>query len=188
MLVNEITETTGHQYQERRMVEHLRGQLALIKGSELSAAAEMNTRGFDQKTEIHGYKLEITEKEMRAKQIHYEVRVMAEALSALEEATNGAQRQAKEEQQLLQLLQQQLKDANLALTGILWEQSPDWNRILPADDRRKFMIEGALLLAKVQGVPQEYITSWRHQSASGDCERLLQRRRTRRTTHCSPRL
>ena len=55
--------------------------------------------------------MEITEKEMRAKQYQYEARVMAEALSALKEATSGGQRQAKEEQQ-------QLKDANLALTAL----------------------------------------------------------------------
>ena len=36
------------------MVEHLRGQLALIKGSEPSAAAEMNAHDFDQTTEIRG--------------------------------------------------------------------------------------------------------------------------------------
>ena len=75
-LVEEIAETTGHQYQEQRMVEHLRGQLAIIKGLELSAAAEMNARDFEQKTEIHGYQLEITEKEMRATQIQYEARVI----------------------------------------------------------------------------------------------------------------
>lgn len=44
------------------MVERLRGQLAIIKGSELSTAAEMNSRAFEQKTEIHAYKLEITER------------------------------------------------------------------------------------------------------------------------------
>ena len=89
-LADEVTETTGHQYQEGRMVEPLRGKLALIKGSEFSAAAEMNARDFDQKTDARGYKLEITEKEMRAKQYQCEARVMAEALSALKEATSGA--------------------------------------------------------------------------------------------------
>lgn len=45
---------------------------------------EMNARDFNQKIEIHGYKLEITEKEMRAQQYQYEARVMAEAMGALE--------------------------------------------------------------------------------------------------------
>ena len=44
----------------------------------------MNARDFNQKIEIHGYKLEITEKEMRAQQYQYEARVMAEAMGALE--------------------------------------------------------------------------------------------------------
>ena len=61
-LADQIAETTGHQYQEQKMVERLRGQLAIIKGSELSTAAEMNSRAFEQKTEIHAYKLEITER------------------------------------------------------------------------------------------------------------------------------
>ena len=54
-LTDEITESTGHQYQEQRMVEHLRGQLAVVKGSELSTVAEMNARDFEQKTEVYGY-------------------------------------------------------------------------------------------------------------------------------------
>ena len=49
-LADEITETTGHQYQEKRMVERLRGQLAIIKGSELNTVAETND--FAQKSEI----------------------------------------------------------------------------------------------------------------------------------------
>ena len=108
-LVDEVTETIGQQYQERRMVEHLRGQIALIKGTELSTAAEMNAHDFDQKTETHGYRLEITEKEMRAKQYQYEAGVMREAMSTLEATMDGIHRKAKEEQQ-------QLKDANLPLT------------------------------------------------------------------------
>ena len=84
--------------------------ILILKGSELSAAAEMNARDFNQKTEIHGCQLEITEKEMRAQQYQYEARVMAEAMGTLENTMDGIHRQAKEEEQ------QQLKDANLALT------------------------------------------------------------------------
>ena len=40
-LTEEITETTGHQYQEQRLVEHLRGQIAIIKGSELSGLVQL---------------------------------------------------------------------------------------------------------------------------------------------------
>ena len=69
---------------------------------------------------------------------------MAEALSALKEATSGGQRQAKEEQQ-------QLKDANLALTALT-----EANKVLkreresllrtPAFDGR----EGARVKEKIQ--------------------------------------
>lgn len=109
-LVDEVMETSGQQNQEQGMVEHLRGQVALIKGSELelSASAEMNARDVDQKSEIHGYQLKITEKELRAKQFQYEARVTSEATKKLEIAMNNSHRKAKEEQQ-------QLKDANLAL-------------------------------------------------------------------------
>ena len=34
-LADEIAETTGHQHREKRMIEHLRGQLAIIKGSKM---------------------------------------------------------------------------------------------------------------------------------------------------------
>ena len=51
---------------------------------------------------------------------------------------------------------------------ILCEQSPDWSKVLPANDLRRFMIEGALLLAKrpvpwVHGIME---ASWRHQSTN----------------------
>ena len=32
--------------------------------------------------------------------------------------------------------------------SILWELRPDWKAVLPADDLRKFTIEGALILTK----------------------------------------
>ena len=92
-LADEVTETTGHQHQEERMVEHLRGQLAAIKGSETNMIAEMGHRDLEHKTEIHGYKLEINEKEMRAKHFHYEARVMSEATKTIEEAATGLQKQ-----------------------------------------------------------------------------------------------
>ena len=41
ILTNEAAESTDHQYQEKRMIENLRGQLALVKGSEMSMVAEM---------------------------------------------------------------------------------------------------------------------------------------------------
>ena len=71
----------------------------------------MNSRDFEQKdssSEIQGFKSQITEKEIKAKHLQYEARVMAEAMSTVEETVNGIQRQGRE--------QQQLKEANLALT------------------------------------------------------------------------
>ena len=64
-LADEVAETTGHQHHEKRMVEHLRGQLAIIKGSEMNMIAEMGLYDLEHTTEIQGYKLEISEKEMR---------------------------------------------------------------------------------------------------------------------------
>ena len=64
-LADEVAETTGHQYLEIRMVDHLRGQLASLKGSEMSMIAEMGHHDLEQDTEIQGLKLEIREKEMR---------------------------------------------------------------------------------------------------------------------------
>ena len=90
------------------MVEHLRGQLAIIKPSEMNMIAEMGHYDLEHKTEIQGYKLEISEKEMRAKQFQHEARVMAEATKTMEDAASGLQRQSKDEQR-------QLKEANFAL-------------------------------------------------------------------------
>ena len=72
----------------------------------------MNSRDFEQKdssSEIQGFKSQIAEKEIKAKHLQYEARVMAEAMSTVEETVNGIQRQARDEQQ-------QLKEASLALT------------------------------------------------------------------------
>ena len=54
-LADEVAETTGHQHQEKRMVEHLRGQLATIKGSEMNMVAEMGHYDLEHKTEIQEY-------------------------------------------------------------------------------------------------------------------------------------
>ena len=56
-LADEIAETTGHQRQEKRMVEHLRGQLGIIKGSEMNMIAGMGHYDLEHKAEIQGYKL-----------------------------------------------------------------------------------------------------------------------------------
>ena len=105
-LADEMAENTGHQYQEIRMVEHLRGQLAMLKGSEMNIVAGMGDRDLEFKTEIQGHKLEMNEKEMRAKQLQHEAG--AEAMKTTEDAAKGIQKQSKEEQQ-------QLKEANFAL-------------------------------------------------------------------------
>ena len=39
VLTNEAAASTHHRYQEKRMVKHLRGQLATVKGSEMSMIA-----------------------------------------------------------------------------------------------------------------------------------------------------
>ena len=46
-LANEVAETTGHQHQEKRTVEHLRGQLAALKGSEMNMIAEKGHRDLE---------------------------------------------------------------------------------------------------------------------------------------------
>ena len=75
------------------MVEHLRGQLAIVKRSEMNMIAEMGHYDLEHKTEVQGYKLEINEKEMRAKQFQYEAMVMAEAAKTMEDAASGLQKQ-----------------------------------------------------------------------------------------------
>ena len=109
ILTNEAAEHIDHQYQEKRMIEHLRGQLALVKGSEMNAIAEMGNHDLEQKTEIQAYKLKVNEREMRAKQFQYEARVMAEATKTMEDAASKIQVQSREEQR-------QLREANSALT------------------------------------------------------------------------
>ena len=47
-LADEVAETTGHQYQGKRMVDHLRGQLAIIKGLEMNMIAEMGHNDLEQ--------------------------------------------------------------------------------------------------------------------------------------------
>ena len=109
ILTNEAAESIDHQYQEKRMVKHLRRQLAIVKGSEMSMIAEMGNHDLQQKTGIQAYKLEISEREMRAQQLQYEARVMAETTKTMEDAACKIQIQAEEEQR-------QLREANFALT------------------------------------------------------------------------
>lgn len=109
VLTNEAAENTDQQYHEKRMVEHLRGQLALVKGSEMNMMAGMGNNDLEQKTEIQAYKLEINEKELRAHHLQYEARVMEEATKTLEDAASNIHMRSKEEQR-------QLREANAALT------------------------------------------------------------------------
>ena len=78
VLTNDAAESNDHHYQDKRMIEHLRGQLALVKGSEMNMVAEMGNHDLEQKTESQTYKLEVSEREMRAQQFQYEARMMAE--------------------------------------------------------------------------------------------------------------
>ena len=68
VLTNEAAESSDQHYQEKRMIEYLRAQLALVKGSEMSTIAEMGSQDVEQKTEIQACKLEAREREMRAQQ------------------------------------------------------------------------------------------------------------------------
>ena len=54
-------------------------------------------RDLEHNTEMQGFRLEIKEKEMRAKQCQYEARMMAAATRSFEEVANGIQKQSKEE-------------------------------------------------------------------------------------------
>ena len=96
-LGDEVVEATGYQNQEKRMVDHLRGQLTIIKGSEMNMIAEIGQQDLEQKTAIQGYKLEISEKEMRTQQYQHEIRMMAEATKTMEDTINKIQKQSKEE-------------------------------------------------------------------------------------------
>ena len=108
VLTNEAAASTDHRYQEKRAVEHLRGQLATVKGSGMSLA-ETSNLDLEQETEIQAYRLEVNEKEMRAQQFQYVARVMAEATKTLEDAAVNIQSQAKDEHR-------QIREANLAPT------------------------------------------------------------------------
>lgn len=98
----------------------------------------MNSRDFEQKIEIHAYKLE---RDVRAKQYQYEARVVAEAMNTLETTAHGIQRQAREEQQ-------QLKEANLAPT--------EANRVLKRENLLKIL---ASTDEKGQGLSKRYRNS-----------------------------
>lgn len=108
-LTNEASESTDQRHQEKRMVEHLRGQLTLVKGFEMNMMAEMGNHDLEQKTEIQAYKLEINEKELRTQRLQYEARMMAEATTTLEDTANTLHVRLKEEQR-------QLREANPSLT------------------------------------------------------------------------
>ena len=162
-LADEVAETIGHQHEEQRMVEHLRGQLAAIKGSEMNMIAEIGHRDLEHKTEMHGYTLEINEKEMRAKQFQY--RVMSEATKTIEEAATELQKQSKEEQP-------QLKEANFALA--------EANRILKKENllrasttdsrERKVLEEKFQELDKNQHIAEKKLVEARSENAKMKAE------------------
>ena len=57
VLTNDAAESNDHHYQDKRMIEHLRGQLALVKGSEMNMVAEMGNHDLEQKRRFRHTKL-----------------------------------------------------------------------------------------------------------------------------------
>ena len=125
----------------------------------MSTIAEMNYCDLEQKTENHGYKLEINEKETRAKHFQYEARVMSEASKTLEEAATGLQKQSKEEQQ-------QLKEANLALA--------EANKILKRESLLKVSAVNGREKAVLEEKLQELEENLRHAEKKHAEKKLLE--------------
>ena len=98
--------------QEAMVIDHLRGQLAMARGAELNARAEIEEMEVGMRMEIFVCQTEVSAKEMaemKASHHEYEANVAKEAIAKGEIFNNEVLEGSIRERQ-------QLKDANLALS------------------------------------------------------------------------
>lgn len=165
-LQSKIASTSGQQNQGSMIVEHLRGQLAMIKGSELNTFAESESKEVALRMENTYMQSEFAFERMKANQAAFEIKVMKEAMEKRESSTVDLINRTSTERK-------QLKDANLSLVEAnnalkrenllrapmfgeegaeIQEKIKDLERALQESqkEQRRHVVENARLKAEIQ--------------------------------------